>query len=64
MPIVQILMIEGRTDDVKKALIEKVTEACVDAGCGPRESVRVVIQEVPPTQWGIAGKTAKEAHGR
>jgi 4-oxalocrotonate tautomerase len=24
------------------------------------ESVRVIIQEVPNTQWGIGGKTAKE----
>ncbi len=61
MPVVQILMLEGRSDEVKKTLIEKVTDACVGAGCGPAEHVRIVIQEIPKTQWGIAGKTAADA---
>ena len=60
MPFVHILMIEGRPEEVKRALIEKVTDAVVDAGCGPPEGIRVVIQEVPSTQWGIGGKPAKD----
>jgi 4-oxalocrotonate tautomerase len=53
-------MIEGRTDEQKKAVIEKVTEALHEAIGAPRENVRVWIHEIPKTQWGIAGKTAAE----
>jgi 4-oxalocrotonate tautomerase len=60
MPFAQIFMIEGRTEDQKRAVIEKVTQALVEAVNAPVETVRVWITEVPKTQWGIAGKTAKD----
>lgn len=60
MPFAQIFLIEGRTDEQKKAVIEKVSAALSEAVGAPIENVRVWIQEVPKTQWGIAGKTAKE----
>jgi 4-oxalocrotonate tautomerase len=50
MPFIQIYMLEGRSDEVKKTLIES----------GPADHVRIMIQDVPKSQWGIAGKTAKE----
>lgn len=60
MPFAQIYMIEGRTDDMKRAVIEKVSAALVEATNAPKESVRVWITEVPKTNWGIAGVTAKD----
>ncbi|AXS81073.1 2-hydroxymuconate tautomerase [Dechloromonas sp. HYN0024] len=60
MPFAQIYMVEGRTDEQKKAVIEKVTAALVEAVGAPIENVRVWIHDVPKAQWGIAGKTAKE----
>jgi 4-oxalocrotonate tautomerase len=60
MPFAQIYMVEGRTDEQKKAVIEKVTAALVEAIGAPIENVRVWIHDVPKAQWGIAGKTAKE----
>lgn len=60
MPFAQIFLIEGRTDEQKKAVIEKVSAALSEAVGAPIENVRVWIQEVPKTQWGIAGKTAKD----
>ena len=60
MPFAQIFMIEGRTDEQKRKVIEKVTDALQEAAGVPRESIRVLIQGVPSTQWGISGKTAKE----
>jgi 4-oxalocrotonate tautomerase len=60
MPFAQIYMIEGRTDEQKKAVIEKVTQALHEAVGAPVENIRVWIQDVPKTQWGIAGKTAAE----
>jgi 4-oxalocrotonate tautomerase len=56
MPLAQICMTPGRTEEQKRQLIEKITQACVDAlGVAP-ESVWVTIQEVPRTDWGVAGK--------
>ncbi|MBN8442373.1 MAG: 4-oxalocrotonate tautomerase family protein [Thauera sp.] len=60
MPFAQIYMIEGRTEEQKRAVIENVSQALVDAVGAPKEAVRVWIQEVPKTDWGIAGRTAKD----
>ena len=60
MPFAQINMIEGRTEDQKRAVIEKVTAALQEAVDAPKETIRVWIQEVPKTNWGIAGQTAKD----
>ncbi|RJG01039.1 2-hydroxymuconate tautomerase [Noviherbaspirillum sedimenti] len=60
MPVAQIFMIKGRTEEQRKAVIEKVTAAISEAVEIPKESVRVWIQEVPSTDWGVAGQTAKD----
>lgn len=60
MPFAQIYMLEGRTEEQKKAVITKVTTALHEAVGAPVETIRVWIHEVPKTQWGIAGKTAAE----
>jgi 4-oxalocrotonate tautomerase len=60
MPFAQIYMIEGRTPEQKKAVIEKVTQALVEAVGAPKENVRVWIHDVPKENWGIAGQTALE----
>ena len=60
MPFAQIYMIEGRTEEQKRAVIEKVTQALVEAVGAPKESVRVWIHEMPKTNWGIAGVSAKD----
>lgn len=63
MPIVQVHMMEGRTDEQKEAVICEVTEALVRAVGAPKESVRVLINEMPKQHFGIAGESAK-AKGR
>ncbi len=60
MPLAHIHILEGRTEDQKRAVIEKVTAALVEALDAPEQSVRVLIQEVPKTNWGIAGQSAKD----
>jgi len=60
MPFAQIFLIEGRSEDQMRAVIEKVTDALVDALGAPRDRVRVWIQEVPATHWGIGGTPAKD----
>ena len=60
MPFAQIFMIEGRSEEQKRAVIEKVTQALVEALDAPQQSVRVMINEVPKTNWGIGGVSAKD----
>lgn len=60
MPFAQIYLIEGRSEAQKKAVIEKVSAALVEAVGAPPENVRVWIQDVPKTQWGIGSKTAQD----
>ncbi|CAJ0770158.1 4-oxalocrotonate tautomerase [Burkholderiaceae bacterium 26] len=60
MPFAQIYMIEGRTTEQKRAVIDKVTAALVEATGAPKENVRVWIHDVPKENWGIAGVSAKD----
>ncbi|MFW1678126.1 4-oxalocrotonate tautomerase [Pontibacter sp. JAM-7] len=60
MPIAQINLIEGRSDEQKELLIHEMTEAIVRALDAPRESVRVLINEMPKQHFGIAGQSAKK----
>ncbi|WP_420902243.1 tautomerase family protein, partial [Pseudomonas gingeri] len=55
----QVFLIEGRDEEQKARLIAALTEAAVESIQAPRESVRVIITEMPRTDFGIAGKTAK-----
>lgn len=56
MPLIEVTMIEGRTAAQKAAVIEKLTDAMVEAVGAPIEAVRVCIREVPGENWGVAGK--------
>ncbi|WP_432261978.1 2-hydroxymuconate tautomerase [Cupriavidus sp. TMH.W2] len=60
MPIMQVFLIEGRTEEQKARLIRALTDAAVEAVGAPVETVRVMITEVPKVQFGIGGKTARE----
>jgi 4-oxalocrotonate tautomerase len=60
MPFAQIYMVEGRTPEQKKAVIEKVSQALVEATGAPIANVRVWIHEVPKENWGISGVSAKD----
>lgn len=60
MPFAQIYMLEGRTEEQKRAVIEKVSAALVEVVGAPIENVRVWIHDVPKENWGIAGVSAKD----
>lgn len=61
MPLVQINILEGRPPEKIKALIENVTETVSETLDAPKQSVRVLVTEMPKTHWGIAGVPASEA---
>jgi 4-oxalocrotonate tautomerase len=60
MPFAQIYLLEGRSEEQKRAVIEKVTQALAEAVDAPPANIRVWIHDVPKTNWGIAGQTAKD----
>jgi len=60
MPFAQIYLLEGRTEEQKRAVIEKVTKALVEALDAPKQNVRVWIHDMPKENWGIAGVSAKD----
>ncbi|MFL9927079.1 2-hydroxymuconate tautomerase family protein [Herbaspirillum lusitanum] len=59
MSIIQVFFIAGRTDEQKERLIAGLTEAAVSTLGMDRAEVRVIIKDVPNTEYGIAGQTAK-----
>jgi len=60
MPIMQVFLMEGRTDEQKARLILALTDAAMESIGAPRESVRVMITEIPKIHFGVGGKTAAE----
>ena len=60
MPFAQIALMEGRTEEQKRAVIEKVTAALSEAVGMPRENVRVWIIDVPKENWGVGGVSLKD----
>ncbi|MCU1724118.1 MULTISPECIES: 2-hydroxymuconate tautomerase [unclassified Pseudomonas] len=60
MPIMQVHLIAGRSEEQKARLIEALSAAAVEALDAPLESVRVIINEIPASHFGIAGQTAKQ----
>jgi len=60
MPIVEITMIEGRAPEAKRRLIAKVTDAIEQAIAAPRDSIRIILREVPALHFGAGGKTKEK----
>ncbi|MDK2824448.1 MAG: 4-oxalocrotonate tautomerase [Clostridia bacterium] len=56
MPIVQIDMLEGRSLEQKRALVEKVTDAITESVNCPKEAVTIIIREMATQNLGKAGK--------
>jgi 4-oxalocrotonate tautomerase len=64
MPVVMVYMLPGRTEEQKKRLITAMTDAMVDIAKAPRENTAVLINEIPKTDWAVAGTTAAELYGK
>jgi 4-oxalocrotonate tautomerase len=63
MPMVMIHLIEGRDGERKRRLIREVTDAVVRALDAPEATVRVILNEVPASHWGIGGISKAERDG-
>lgn len=61
MPIVQIHILEGRTDEQKENLIAEVTQAVSSTINAPASAVKVIISEMEKQHFGSEGVSAKKA---
>ena len=60
MPLIQINMMEGRPPEKIEALIKNVTATVSETLDAPKESIRILVTELPKTHWGIGGTSAKQ----
>ncbi len=56
MPYVTIKMLEGRTDEQKKAMAEKVALAVSETSNAPIDKVVVFIEEMKKNEYAPAGR--------
>ena len=63
MPTLEVYLPAGHAEARKAQLIAGLTQATVDAICAPAESVRVLLSELPPHDFGIGGSSAADRAG-
>ena len=59
MPFIQVNILEGRTLEQKEELIRRTTDLASEILNSPVTSVRVMINEMKPEHWGIAGESVR-----
>ncbi|MBT2323727.1 4-oxalocrotonate tautomerase family protein [Variovorax paradoxus] len=60
MPIALIKIIEGRSPEKKRRLIESVSRAMADSLEMPVDAVRVLLHEYPAGHWGRGGRPVSD----
>ena len=55
MPLIEVHLLEGRTEDQKKALLTAITKAVHESIGAPIETIRVWIEEFTPKDYMAAG---------
>jgi len=55
MPLIEVHLLEGRTDDQKKSLLTAITKAVQDSIGSPIETIRVWIEEFTPKDYMASG---------
>jgi 4-oxalocrotonate tautomerase len=60
MPIISVQILNGRTPDMKRALMKELAEAAVRTLGVQEQSVRVILTEIEAEHWGIGTSTKAE----
>ena len=55
MPTIHVELFEGRSVEMKRALAQEITQACVKVLGGSADGVDVVFQEVARHDWATGG---------
>ena len=63
MPSYHIEMMEGRTVEQKKKLVEAITRVSVEILGGVADSVDVIITDIKRENWATGGKLWSEPRG-
>jgi len=56
MPLVEVKLTVGRTEEQKEKIIEGITKVLVDALNVKPEQVTVLLYDIPRLHWGLQGK--------
>jgi 4-oxalocrotonate tautomerase family enzyme len=57
MPWIDVKLYDHRvTDEALPKIIEALTNALAESSGAAPEHIHVVVQGIPPKQWGVAGK--------
>jgi 4-oxalocrotonate tautomerase len=60
MPIIEVSLLAGRPAETKRALLRELTDAAERVLGVRRDSIRVILREVPPEHWGVGGHPINE----
>jgi 4-oxalocrotonate tautomerase len=60
MPTYHVEMLEGRTTEQKKKLVEAITRVSVEILGGQSDSVDIIITEIKRENWATGGKLWSE----
>lgn len=60
MPTYHVEMIEGRTSEQKKKLVQEITRISVEVLGGSPDSVDVIITDIKGDNWATGGKLWSE----
>lgn len=55
MPTIRVELFEGRSVDMKRALAQEITQACVRVLGGSADGVDVVFHEIARHDWATGG---------
>jgi 4-oxalocrotonate tautomerase len=64
MPLIQVSMLRGRTDDEKRAMLEAISQAVHDSIGAPVPSIRVWIHEMGPYDMIAGGEVLADRASR
>ena len=60
MPIIDVTLLEGRPPAVRAELIRELTDAAERVLGVPRDTIRVLLRELPAENWGVGGRPKSE----
>jgi 4-oxalocrotonate tautomerase len=60
MPVVNIYMWSGRTEEQKRKIVEGVTQVFQREAGIPPEALHIIFQDIAKNDWAIAGKLCSD----